>query len=85
MVCSIIPRDQLASKFGFYLAYARTGELPLAIGRLKADGCEIKLSGNQDFTLSNDISAVMDATKLEFGSCSLSGAAHPSIPRAKAN
>ena len=53
-----------------------TGELPLAIGRLKANGCQVYLGGNKGFTLSSDISAVEDATKLDFSEmgCFLSGA-----------
>ena len=58
------------------LTSPRAGELPLAIGQLKANGCDVDLSGNnlKGFTLSCDISAVKDATKLDFGSCYLSGA-----------
>ena len=51
-----------------------TGELPLAIGQLKANGCDVKLLGNKGFTLSSDISAVKDAAKLDFRNCDLSGA-----------
>ena len=40
---------------------SRAGELPLAIGQLKANGCKVDLYGNKGFTLSSDISAVMDA------------------------
>ena len=50
------------------------GELPLAIGVLKANGCEVNLADNKGFTLSSDISAVKDATKLDFSGCDLSGA-----------
>ena len=50
------------------------GELPLAIGQLKANGCNIDLYGNKGFTLSSDISAVKDATKLNFSGCYLRGA-----------
>ena len=50
------------------------GELPLAIGRLKANGCGVDLRDNKGFTLSNDISAVADATKLDFSNCYLTGA-----------
>ena len=52
----------------------RTGVLPLTIGQLKANGCDVKLDGNKGFTLSSDISAVMAATKLDFSACYLSGA-----------
>ena len=45
------------------------GELPLAIGQLKANGCEVELGGNKGFTLSSDISSVMHATKLDFRGC----------------
>ena len=50
----------------------RTGELPLAIGQLKANSCKVELDGNKGFTLSSDISAVKDATKLDFSGCYLS-------------
>ena len=56
------------------LTSPRAGELPLAIGQLKANGCNISLHGNKGFTLSSDISAVKDATKLDFRKCYLSGA-----------
>ena len=62
-----------------------TGELPLTIGQLKANGCQFYLHGNKGFTLSSDISAVMDATKLVFSGCDLSGAALPSRPHATSN
>ena len=75
MVCSIIPRDQLASKFGFYLAYARTGELPLAIIRMKAKGTRVLLSGNTGFTLPANIGELGDEiTELYLSECSLKGA-----------
>ena len=57
-----------------------TGGLPLTIGQLKANGCSVDLSSNNGFTLSSDISAVMDATKLDYSGCYLSGAARPIIP-----
>ena len=44
------------------------------IGQLKANGCDIQLYGNKGFTLSSNISAVKNATKLDFSSCDLSGA-----------
>ena len=50
------------------------GELPLAIGQLKANGCKVSLSDNKGFTLSSDISAVKDATNLDFSRCDLWGA-----------
>ena len=59
------------------------GELPLAIGRLKANGCEVELSGNKGFTLSNDISMVADATKLDFRNCYLRGARPDQAYRAR--
>ena len=75
IVCPIIPRDQLASKFGFYLAYARTGELPLAIIRMKAKGTTVTLSGNTGFTLPVNIGELGDEiTKLDLSNCSLTGA-----------
>ena len=51
----------------------RTGELPLSIGRLKANGCRVNLSGNNGFELSSDTSAVEDATKLDFSDLGLRG------------
>ena len=77
----IIPPPTEADHF----ALCHTGELPLTIGQLKASGCEVQLYGNKGFTLSSDISAVMDAAKLDFSDCYLSGAALPSRPRVKAN
>ena len=56
------------------LTSPRAGELPLAIGQLKANGCNINLYDNLGFTLSSDISAVKDANKLDFSDCCLSGA-----------
>ena len=56
-----------------FLVSRAAGELPLAIGRLKANGCKVNLFGNNGFTLSADISAVADATKLDFSSCYLGG------------
>ena len=52
------------------------GELPLAIGKLKAGGCNVDLSGNkpEGFVLSSDVSSVLDATELDFSSCYLEGA-----------
>merc|ERR1712185_140276 len=63
----IIPPPTEADHF----ALCHTGELPLTIGQLKANGCEVTLRGNKGFTLSSDISAVMDARKLDFSGCSL--------------
>ena len=51
----------------------RTGELPLSIGRLKANGCRIDLSGNDGFTLSCDTSTVEGTTKLDFKGLGLRG------------
>ena len=51
----------------------RTGELPLSIGRLKANGCSANLYGNNGFTLSSDTSTVEGATKLDFGNLDLRG------------
>ena len=53
---------------------SRAGELPLAIGQLKANGCTVNLPGNKGFTLSHDISSVANATKLDFRNCYLGGA-----------
>ena len=77
--CPIIPPPTEADHF----ALCHTGELPLTIGQLKANGCKVDLSGNKGFTLSSDISAVMDAAKLDFSDCCLSGAALPIIPPQK--
>ena len=57
------------------------GELPLAIGQLKANGCKVDLSGNKGFTLASDISAVSGVTKLDFRDCYLSGAVLPIRPQ----
>jgi hypothetical protein len=51
----------------------RTGELPLSIGRLKANGCDVSLNGNKGFTLSTDISDVLNAKKLDYSNCCLTG------------
>ena len=51
----------------------RAGELPLTIGMLKANGCYVNLGGNNRFTLASDISAVANATKLDFSSLNLEG------------
>ena len=67
---------------------SRAGELPLAIGQLKANGCKVDLSLNKGFTLSHDIRSVANATKLDFSNCSVKGAcagiARHTIPRAEA-
>ena len=52
----------------------RTGELPLSIGSLKANGCRVDLSGNV-VKLSSDTSTVHDATKLDFSDLGLRGIA----------
>ena len=57
-----------------------SGELPLAIGVLKANGCNVDLYGNQGFTLSSDISAVATATKLDLSHCHLRGAWMMGVP-----
>ena len=49
------------------------GELPLSVGRLKANGCSVDLQGNQTFTLSTDIENVSNETKLDFRYCFLEG------------
>ena len=49
-------------------------ELPLAIGKFKANNCRVDLSGNQGFVLSSDVSAVLNVTALDFSSCHLEGA-----------
>ena len=48
-----------------------SGELPLAIGMLKANGCRVSL--DRGFTLASDISAVANATKLDFSGLGLEG------------
>ena len=56
---------------------SRAGELPLSIGRLKANGgedFEIFLQENVGFTLSADTTDVLNDTKLDFGDCALRGA-----------
>ena len=74
--------NQFYAESYFENRIALAGELPLAIGQLKANGCSVNLYGNQGFTLSSDISAVADATMLDFRECYLSGACfvEPSIP-----
>ena len=51
----------------------RTGELPLSIGRLKANGCHVNIDDNNGFTLSSDTSTVEGATKLDFSGMCLRG------------
>ena len=51
----------------------RAGELTLAIGMLKANGCKVDLKANRRFTLASDISAVANATKLDFSRLGLEG------------
>ena len=57
----------------FETQIVHAGELPLTIGMLKANGCDVDLRGNKGFTLSSDISAVSTATKLDFSNCYLQG------------
>ena len=40
---------------------------------LKANGCKVELFGNKRFTLASDISAVANATKLDFSGLDLKG------------
>ena len=40
---------------------------------LKANGCKVNLTGNKRFTLASDISAVANATKLDFSGLGLGG------------
>ena len=40
---------------------------------LKANGCSVDLYGNNRFTLASDISAVANATKLDFSGLGLEG------------
>ena len=51
----------------------RAGELPLTIGMLKANGCKVNLDGNKGFIVASDISAVVNATKLDFRALNLEG------------
>ena len=69
--------NQFDTRDPFEKPIARTGELPLVIGQLKANGCEVRLGGNQGFTLSSDISAVTSAIKLDFSNCYLRGLCWP--------
>ena len=53
---------------------ACTGELPLEIIRMKANGIHVALTGNKGFTLPSDIGEIGDdITKLDLSSCSLTG------------
>ena len=40
---------------------------------LKANGCKVDLNGNKRFTLASDISALANATKLDFSGLGLGG------------
>ena len=40
---------------------------------LKANGCKVNLDYNKPFTLASDISAVVNATKLDFSALNLEG------------
>ena len=40
---------------------------------LKANGCNVNLNNNKRFTLASDISAVANATKLDFSRLGLKG------------
>ena len=53
---------------------AASGELPLTFGRLKAEGCEVDLSGNQQLSLSPDVTHVENEPKLDFKDLNLKGA-----------
>ena len=61
------------------------GELPLWIGRLKANGGKVALGGNQGFTLSADITDVMGDTKLDFSQCYLRGVRELLVPVLRAS
>ena len=51
-----------------------TGELPLGIIRMKANGVSVELDGNMGFTLPSNIGELGDdITKLDLSSCSLTG------------
>ena len=50
------------------------GELPLALIRMKAKGCDMRLEGNKGFTLPSNIGELGDdITKLDLSDCSLEG------------
>ena len=50
------------------------GELPLALIRMKAKGCNVSLGGNKGFTLPCNIGELGDdITKLDLSTCSLQG------------
>ena len=50
------------------------GELPLALIRMKAKGCDISLNDNKGFTLPSNIGELDDdITKLDLRDCSLRG------------
>ena len=40
---------------------------------LRPNGCQVELGGNKRFTLASDISAVANATKLDFSGLNLKG------------
>ena len=64
------------------------GELPLALIRMKAKGCDINLYNNKGFTLPGNIGELGDdITKLDLSSCSLQGkwCRHKQAYRAEAN
>ena len=51
-----------------------TGELPLEIIRMKANGFDVALGGNKGFTLPSNIGELGDdITKLDLSNCSLTG------------
>jgi hypothetical protein len=58
------------------LPHPDTGDLPLVLGRFKANGCEVDLSGNDGFVLSTDITDVAYDTVLDFTNCQLEGLFH---------
>jgi hypothetical protein len=50
-----------------------TGELPLSIIKMKAQGCNVLLSGNTGFTLPTNTRDLGDITTLDLSRCSLLG------------
>ena len=68
------PHQDRAMCFFTRIHDAASGELPLTFGRLKAKGCEVDLSGNQQLSLSPDVTHVKNEPKLDLGDWNLKGA-----------
>ena len=60
--------------FLFICVFGLAGDMPLAISRLKVNGCQVALDGNDGFTLSIDITDAVDEIKLDLSDCCLKGA-----------